>query len=133
MYCSTLVDSAKCLQVVPNEMQQRIVGALLHSLADKITGVACDAANALQQYGNSQEGQSPVNMHMHACKTHTYVWTDPDYQNMKDLVASMMLAMYPAFHYSKASGTRHVASQHSICSTQTVLIVQQCKVQHAGC
>lgn len=53
--------------MVPTETQQRIVGALLHSLADKDTGVACDAAAALQQYGNSHEGRSCLCYHL-ACK-----------------------------------------------------------------
>lgn len=44
------------LQAVPAEQQQRITGALVDALADKDTGVSCDAAAALQSYGSNEQG-----------------------------------------------------------------------------
>lgn len=38
------------------EQQQRIAGALVDALADKDTGVSCDAAAALQTYGSNEQG-----------------------------------------------------------------------------
>lgn len=42
------------------EQQQRIAGALVDALADKDTGVSCDAAAALQTYGSNQQGVLPL-------------------------------------------------------------------------
>ncbi len=43
-------------QAVSAEQQQRIAGALVDTLTDKDTGVGCDAAAALQQYGSTETG-----------------------------------------------------------------------------
>ncbi len=45
------------VQAVSADQQQRIAGALVEALTDKDTGVGCDAAAALQQYGSTQQGQ----------------------------------------------------------------------------
>lgn len=44
------------VQAVSVEQQQRIAGALVDALADKDTGVSCDAAAALQTYGSNAQG-----------------------------------------------------------------------------
>lgn len=44
------------VQAVSAEQQQRIAGALVDALADKDTGVSCDAAAALQSYGSNDQG-----------------------------------------------------------------------------
>lgn len=44
------------MQAVPADQQQRIAGALVDTLADENTGVGCDAATALQQYGSTDQG-----------------------------------------------------------------------------
>lgn len=44
------------IQAVSIEQQQRIAGALVDALADKDTGVSCDAAAALQTYGSNEQG-----------------------------------------------------------------------------
>jgi hypothetical protein len=44
------------VQAVTADQQQRIAGALVEALTDKDTGVGCDAAAALQQYGSTQQG-----------------------------------------------------------------------------
>ncbi|KAL0018991.1 hypothetical protein WJX79_000081 [Trebouxia sp. C0005] len=44
------------LPAVSADQQQRIAGALVEALTDKDTGVGCEAAAALQQYGSTQQG-----------------------------------------------------------------------------
>ena len=49
------------MQAVSAEERCRIAGALVEALTDKDTGVSCDAAAALHQYGSSEQGLHPVN------------------------------------------------------------------------
>ena len=44
------------MQAVSADQRQRIAGALVEALTDKDTGVSCDAAAALQQYGADEQG-----------------------------------------------------------------------------